>query len=781
MPFAAMYINRYRNVKAAYIDIIVIYQQLLFSRNIRSKTMGILKKQSTIFRKIIVLSVIIFSCASLMTLLYMIKADATREARDYLNLRLLTVQLRRGEKNFLFYRKMVYVKRSDENLVVADSLLALYPNNPESLKIKEAMGTYYENIFKNLTLHIQKLSVDGKDGLETRLNKRSADFLKTIEMSGNTGLISLALKLQKHEREYLMLQSRYSPNRQVKVNKEEENINRERDAFYTIAKDLQKRVTLNSVSNSLNEKSTLSQVASVYTSTFDSVSTEYAAINQIMLNMSDAAHGLEKLIEASVPAKEQKALWYGRLAMLVGVIMFGFSILAAVYLARRITRPIVRLRNAAESFAHNGVSDEAKVEVTSNDEIGSLANSFNVMIEHIRHGMEELQAEKESVERRIDEAVQESELEKQYLARSIEAILRSVRAFSNGDLTQRISLGSDDEIEQLCKGYSGAVEKIRLMVENVCVAVNDTTLAGTEIMSSTEQMAIRMREQLLQTESIATSIEQMLATIEDNAHNTNAAAEEAAQASEDARQGGAIVAQAIESMNVIMSVLEKSADRVKMLGLNGEHIGEIIEVVRDIAEQSNLLALNASIEAARAGTAGRGFAVVADEVRKLAERTQGATKEISTMIDAMQQETRLTVGVMTEGTGVIEKSRETVEKAQEALERIIQRANRVSGVIEQTATASEEQATVSAEVARRIEYIRQATENVAEGTMQIAQQAESLERLTKAMKSGIQQFKIVESGLTEKLSFPKKKNIYQSSSVTKMLQVGEIFYTPHIS
>lgn len=486
---------------------------------------------------------------------------------------------------------------------------------------------------------------------------------------------------------------------------------------------------------------------------------------------------------AAFQAKESnKGLFLSLREQLSGYIFASIciAVVLSLWLARRVSKPLDALVRGANSFTTNGHSDhliaESEMLATGDDEIGKLASSFHTMVLRVQQGIQELQSEKASVERRIEEAIQQSELEKEYLARSIDAILRSVRAFSEGDLTQRISLGSDDEIEQLCKGYSGAVEKIRQMVENVCDAVNNTTLAGTEIMGSTEQMAVRMREQLLQTENIAISIEQMLVSMKDNAQHTNAAAEEAARASDDARRGGEIVREAIESMNVIMGVMEKSALRVLALGKSSEHISEIIGVVRDIAEQSNLLALNASIEAARAGDAGRGFAVVAEEVRKLSGRTQEATKEISQMVDTIQHETQQTVEVMTAGSASMDKSRETVERAREALERIIGRATRVSGVIEQTATASEEQATVSAEMARRIKSIRQATEDVAEGTMQIAQQAETLERLTKVMKTGIQQFKIVEVELDN-------RQMYQETAPThrrfphKLLQADATYYT----
>ena len=195
-------------------------------------------------------------------------------------------------------------------------------------------------------------------------------------------------------------------------------------------------------------------------------------------------------------------------------------------------------------------------------------------------------------------------------------------------------------------------------------------------------------------------------------------------------------------MQRIEEVVNKSANTVQQLGKSSEQIGEIIQVIDDIADQTNLLALNAAIEAARAGEQGRGFAVVADEVRKLAERTTKATKEIADMIKRIQKDTLDAVKSMEEGTAEVENGKLLANKAGDSLQEIVRVSKQVGDLVNQVAAASEEQSSSAEVISKNIEAISAVTQESAGGTQQIAHAAEDLNRLTLNLENLIAKFKI---------------------------------------
>jgi methyl-accepting chemotaxis protein len=195
-------------------------------------------------------------------------------------------------------------------------------------------------------------------------------------------------------------------------------------------------------------------------------------------------------------------------------------------------------------------------------------------------------------------------------------------------------------------------------------------------------------------------------------------------------------------MNRIASVVNQSAQTVRALGKSSDQIGEIIGVIDDIADQTNLLALNAAIEAARAGEQGRGFAVVADEVRKLAERTTKATKEIAGMIKQIQSETIGAVSAMEEGTKEVENGKMLADKAGISLREIVDVSQKVTDMVAQIAAASEQQSSASEQISKNVEAISSVTGQTASGTQQIARAAEDLNRLTENLQQLVGRFKL---------------------------------------
>ncbi len=313
---------------------------------------------------------------------------------------------------------------------------------------------------------------------------------------------------------------------------------------------------------------------------------------------------------------------------------------------------------------------------------------------------------------------------------------------ATGDLTARVN-GDYKGDHQLMKNSINAVsESLSKALTEVSESISATASAANEISASSEQMAAGANEQSAQTSEITTSVEQMTATILDNTKNASFAATTAKNAGEQAQKGGLVVSQTIEGMNRISNVVEKAAEMVYALGKNSDKIGEIIQVIDDIADQTNLLALNAAIEAARAGEQGRGFAVVADEVRKLAERTTKATKEIAGMIKTIQQDTSDAVSSMKEGTVEVENGKRLANEAENVLKDIIAVAQKVADTVIQVAAASEEQSNSSELISRNIEGINNVTRETSQGISQIARASEDLSKLTINLQEMINRFKI---------------------------------------
>jgi methyl-accepting chemotaxis protein len=314
-------------------------------------------------------------------------------------------------------------------------------------------------------------------------------------------------------------------------------------------------------------------------------------------------------------------------------------------------------------------------------------------------------------------------------------------AQGDGDLTQRIDVKSKDEIGQLGGYVNLFIQKIHDVISEVSGATREVASAATEIASSSEQIAAGMNEQSAQVTQISAAIEEMSASVVEVARKSGEAANNAQESGKVAAEGGKVVNETIAGMNAISDAVTSSAASVSELGKRGEQIGQIIEVINDIADQTNLLALNAAIEAARAGEHGRGFAVVADEVRKLADRTTKATEEIAQSIQAIQNETSLAVERMNAGTEQVKVGVDKATQAGQSLEKIVAGAQEVASMIQSIAAAAEEQSATSEEVSRNVESISAVTKQTSEGTnqaasaaVQLSEKAEQLLRLVGTFK-----------------------------------------------
>ncbi len=313
---------------------------------------------------------------------------------------------------------------------------------------------------------------------------------------------------------------------------------------------------------------------------------------------------------------------------------------------------------------------------------------------------------------------------------------------ASGDLRSRMQGAYEGEFDKLSNNVNKLGNSLQDLIRNVVEVVEAVSVASNQISINSNTVATASQEQSSQAEEIATAIEQMARTVMENADNASSTSDEAKTNGNIARDGGEIVAQTVLKMQDIATVVSQSASNIQKLGESGKQIGQIISVIEEIADQTNLLALNAAIEAARAGEQGRGFAVVADEVRKLAERTTEATKQISNMIKGVQNETESAVTIMNKGNQEVNLGIQFADKAGQSLSNIVNSTNKVIEMIMHIAAASEEQSATTEEIAKNIAAISNVSQDTAEQISHIAEAANRMNEYTSQLNLVINQFKI---------------------------------------
>ncbi len=337
-----------------------------------------------------------------------------------------------------------------------------------------------------------------------------------------------------------------------------------------------------------------------------------------------------------------------------------------------------------------------------------------------------------------------------FIARGITAPLKRVVASleeiadGDGNLNVHLPEEGNDVVAKLSRAFNRFIERIRETVEKTALAAVRLAPAVEHFSSNVEKTHHGMLQQQQDIEQIATAVNEMSATVHDVASNTSLAADATKQADDDTAKGKQVVASAVKAINDVAAEMEHITEVVARVNDDSMHIGSVLDVIVSIAEQTNLLALNAAIEAARAGEQGRGFAVVADEVRSLAQRTQSSTEEIRGMIESLQSGTKQAVEVIEKGKQNTMLSVEQAGQADEALDAILKAVDTINAMNTQIATASEEQSVVADDINRNVSRVNAVTTESAEGAAELASESETLVSLSEELLGVVGRFNLGE-------------------------------------
>jgi len=320
--------------------------------------------------------------------------------------------------------------------------------------------------------------------------------------------------------------------------------------------------------------------------------------------------------------------------------------------------------------------------------------------------------------------------------------LQVAERVASGDLSHNLTSLRQDELGQLQRAMQSMTVGLRELIGGISEGVTQIASAAEQLSAVTEQTNAGVNSQKVETDQVATAMNEMAATVQEVARNAEEASEAAVAADQQAREGDKVVGEAIAQIERLATEVGNSTVAMADLKRESDKIGSVLDVIKSVAQQTNLLALNAAIEAARAGEAGRGFAVVADEVRSLAQRTQKSTEEIEELIVGLQSGTQQVANIMDNSRGLTDSSVELTRRAGSALENITRTVSTIQAMNSQIATAAEQQSAVAEEINRSVLNVRDISEQTASASEETAASSTELARLGTHLQALVGRFRV---------------------------------------
>ena len=398
-----------------------------------------------------------------------------------------------------------------------------------------------------------------------------------------------------------------------------------------------------------------------------------------------------------------------------------------IVLSSRVLKPVKGLVEFSDKLAAGEYTARPSIDAT--DDFGLIAANLNRSSQRIVLTVNNQEAQ-------------------ETLQRSVTDFLTIVSQIARGDLTLRGKV-TNDALGNVVDSVNYMLDNFAKVLERVRKAAIDVSSSANEILLSSEEMSSGAIQQDQEITNTSSAVEELTVSMKQVSNNAEASAEAARRALDAAEQGNRAVRDTLEGMQRIRASVQATAKKIKSLGDRSLEISEIINVINDITEQTNLLALNAAIEAARAGEAGRGFAVVADEVRKLAEHSRTATKDIAALIKAIQAETNEAVVVMEEGTKEVEVGARLADQAGKALEAISSVVRQSAELVQEISMASKQQVRGTEGVANAMQIISNITRQTSQGARQTARTVENMVKLSEQLNEALSQFRVSSTAAPE--------------------------------
>jgi len=427
----------------------------------------------------------------------------------------------------------------------------------------------------------------------------------------------------------------------------------------------------------------------------------------------EAAKAMDVLLHNRINGFKANMRW----ALTGAAVALAAAVLLVFLIVRGFTRQITAMQDL---FTQLGIGNfTARAAVVSNDELGQITTMLNENLLPLVQSREE----------------------KDQIQQSIGRLLEEVAGVADGDLTKDAEV-TTDVTGAIADSFNYMIEQLRKIIGNVQDATLQVSSSANEIHATTEHLAQGSESQAEQIVNTSAAIDEMAVSIQQVSENAALSATVAQQSLANAKTGNDAVQNTIQGMNRIRDQVQETAKRIKRLGESSQEIGQIIQLIDDIADRTSILALNASIQAAMAGEAGRGFAVVAEEVERLAIRSTDATKKIATLVKTIQSETNEAVGAMEKGIHEVVEGSKLAGEAGHALGEIQGVSNRLAELIQSISLASKQQARGSEALAKSMGEISQITQQTAAGTKQAAESVNELAGLADGLRSSVSTFRL---------------------------------------